>query len=443
MSQSLSPVRSAACSTRRAGMRRFAAAAVVVSGLLAASPAAAAEPGHYTVHARIEPASGAMQVTLDMRLPPQGGTRELAFLLHRDLTVESVQGDALETFSTAHYEWPGAPHLQHIQQVSLGLRESAADEPIVLRWRYGGELRDDHLEMGQAAMTAHWMELPAEALWVPMNPDPANGQYTWNATVELPDGYTLVTAGHESRDGERWELASTEPSLDLPLIASDRMQQRTATVEGGVTVTVHHAGSDPSLVDYVARHATDIVERYSERFGTGLHAPELDIALSPLPRETAHSYARPGLIGLSNGIDEGPRLLQLVAHEAAHLWWMKSSDAWSRHNFLNESFAEFFAWGELARVYGQEHYDERVAKARESARDAPGFDEWTQQTNGVLSYVKGPLLLHDLHARIGADTFDRIARALQARRVGTLEGMLDTLEEVAGADAAAWMRDAL
>ncbi len=404
---------------------------------------AATQHGHYRVQAQIDPRSGDMQVVLDMAVRPDAGARELSFLLHGDLAVQSLEGDTLEAFEVAPYEWPGAPHLQHIAQVTVNLQEPAAEgQPVSLQWRYGGTMQDDHIEMGQAAMTPHWMELPAEALWVPMLPDPSK-QFTWEATVELPEGYRLVAAGEETRHGTRWELASNKPSIDIALIASDRMQSREALVDGGITVNVHHGGSDKALVDYVTRHATGIVGRYRARFRADLHAPELDIALSPLQRDTAHAYARPGLIGLFSGMEPGPKLFRLLAHEAAHLWWMNASDGWSRHNFLSESFAEYFAWVELGREYGQAHYDEQVANARKATADAPSFNEWTQENNGLLSYVKGPLLLHELHERIGTEDFDRFAQALQANRIGTIEDMVDTLAALAGAEHAAWFNGKL
>lgn len=427
----------------RKSIRRSALILLALLSIPAAQAAAPLQPAHYDVQAQIDPASGEMQVSLDMDLRPGPDQREISFLLHADLQLQSLEGDALDAFEVAPYEWPGAPHLEHITQVTVTLGESAtAGQPVALQWRYGGTLQDDHIEMGQAAMTPHWMELPAEALWVPLESN-ARLRFTWQAAVELPEDYQLVGTGPELRDGNRWELSSTQPSIDIPLIASDRLQSRESVLEGGITVRVHHDASDESLVDYVSRHATEVVSRYTTRFRTPLQAQELDIALSPLKRETAHSYARPGVIGLSHGIEPGPRLFQLLAHEAAHLWWSNARDAWSRHNFLNESFAEYFAWVELGRVYGQDEYEDRVAKARESARESPSFNDWTQEANGLLSYVKGPLLLHDLHARIGPETFDRFVRSLQADRVDTIEGMLETLETAAGPTHAQWLTDAL
>lgn len=411
--------------------------------VLPAVHVAAADLGHRHVEARIDPTTGDMQVALDMTTVPLEATSELTFLLHADLEVDSLVGEALAGFSVEPYAWPDAPHLKHIAQVTVRLHEPVAPgQPVSLQWQYGGTLHDDHIEMGQAAMTPHWMELPGEALWVPMIPD-VRQRYTWTASVELPEGYDLVATGGETQHGTHWKLVSNEPSIDMPLIASDRMQRHEAVADGGVTVTVHHAGSDEALVDYVATHATEIVSRYARRFQAGLEAPELDITLSPLKRDTAHAYARPGLIGLYHGIEPGPRLLKLVAHESAHLWWSKSSDGWSRHNFLNESFAEYFAWVELGRVHGQADYDQRIDKAREDTRDAPRFDDWTQLNNGLLTYVKGPLLLHDLHERIGPEAFDRFVQALQADRVGTVEDMLATLEAAAGAEHSRWLKDAM
>lgn len=237
----------------------LAALALFVVSSAHAQPA---ESSHYRIQAQIHPATGAMQVELDMHAIPLESTSELTFLLHADLQVASVNGANLESFNVAPYDWPDAPHLKHISAVTLHLREPAGpDRPVALQWRYGGVLQDDHMEMGSAAMTAHWMELPAEAVWVPMWPD-GRALFTWQATVELPEEYEMVTAGQAVRRGNRWELFGTKPSVDVPLIASDRMQTREFVAEGGVVVRVHHAGSDDALADFVAHHAPDIVSRH-------------------------------------------------------------------------------------------------------------------------------------------------------------------------------------
>lgn len=97
----------------------------------------------------------------------------------------------------------------------------------------------------------------------------------------------------------------------------------------------------------------------------------------------------------------------------------------------------------MGREYGHEEFDRRLASAREIASQLPGFDEWTQLNNGVLSYRKGPVLLHDLHERIGPDAFDRFIQTLQANSVGTIEEMLETLAEVTGEEHARWLKAAM
>jgi len=115
----------------------------------------------------------------------------------------------------------------------------------------------------------------------------------------------------------------------------------------------------------------------------------------------------------------------------------------SRHNFLNESFAEYESWLALRAEYGDDVFQDRLKEARKRAEKAPSFSEWTPRLDGALSYNKGPVLLHQLHQRIGDADFQSFVAALQRDGVGTLDGMVATLETVTSAETADWFRKKL
>jgi hypothetical protein len=79
-----------------------------------------------------------------------------------------------------------------------------------------------------------------------------------------------------------------------------------------------------------------------------------------------------------------------------------------------------------------------LTEAQKRAQKAPSFREWTPRTDGVLSYNKGPVLLHRLHQRIGDAAFQSLVAVLQRGDVGTLDGMIATLETATTAESAQW-----
>jgi hypothetical protein len=278
-------------------------------------------------------------------------------------------------------------------------------------------------------------------MWVPIHAS-LSERFTFEAMVDLPEGFRVVAPGSLEETSAGWRIRSGVPGPDVPLVISDRMRVR-EHADGAVPVSVHHAGAPDSVIDFVSRSAGRILDRYDAWFRTGTESDALRITLPPVERGRGASYARTGFIALSHGAEADPGLFRLLAHEAAHLWWTDAESPLSRHNFLNESFAEYAAWRSVREEYGEEAFREQLEEARKKAKGAPGFDEWTPRHDGVLSYHKGPVLLHRLHRRIGEQEFTAFLRALQRESVGTLEGMVATLEEVAGAETAEWFEEML
>lgn len=278
-------------------------------------------------------------------------------------------------------------------------------------------------------------------MWIPILAS-LRERFAFEATVEVPEGYEVVSTGEVRKEGSRRRVRSSVPGPDVPLIVSDRLLEETR--EGkGVPVTVYHGGAPDSVVSFVADQATCITEGYEGRFEAGRKADRLRVVLAPVERASRSSYARPGLISLRHGVEPDTGLVSLLAHEAAHLWWTDAADPMSRHNFLNESFAEYESWRALRAVYGEEAFRKRLKKARKRAKGAPSFYDWSPGEDGALSYNKGPILLHRLQRRIGEEAYLAFARRLQREEVGTLEGMIEALKETAGLETARWLEDQL
>ncbi len=397
---------------------------------------------HYQVDAQIRPASGQFDVAVDMRFIPRAPTDTLRFLLHDAFELEGLTSSAVDGYSTSPWRLGGEDTL-HTKVVTVPLTRTARpDDPVAMAWQYAGRLQSEQIPgIGGAVVTPHWTELPIEAMWVPVEAS-LSKRFTFDATLDLPDGYEVVSPGALQETADGWRVQSPVPGPDVPLVLSDQMQAREGTY-GAVPVTVYHGGAPDSVTTFVAESASQILDRYARRFEGGSETDALRITVAPVERATESSYARTGFIALNHGIEPDTSLFGLIAHEAAHLWWTDAANPMSRHNFLNESFAEYESWLALRAEYGDAVFEDRVASARKRAQQAPRFSEWTPCMDGLLSYNKGPVLLHQLHQRIGDDDFQSFVAALQRGDVGTLGGMIATLETVTSAETAQWFEDKL
>jgi hypothetical protein len=399
---------------------------------------------HYEVVATIDPRSGLITATAEMFFLPQTATPELRFLLHKDLELLSLESSRTHRYTEEAWQLPALADTDlHIREIILALDSAAdLDEPIWLRWRYRGVLKDEHLALDPATFTEYWADLPIEAMWLPTDASLSH-LFTSDSTLTLPEEYMLVGVGEMERENGTWRIQSETPGPDVPLVTSPHMVAERFRVGDGPSTVVHHVDAEPSTVRFVGESASEVAGRFAALFPAGRDIEEFRITIAPGPRRRAHSYVRRGLISLRPAVEPGQSLFGLIAHETAHLWWNNAEDPQSRHNFMNESFAEYLSWLEVARVYGIETLASRVESAEEQSRDAPPFAEWSPQNNRLLCYVKGPLLLHRLRERLGDEQFWQILRRLQEERVGTLEGMLHVLKDDVGPETADWFRHQL
>lgn len=397
---------------------------------------------HYRVDAQIQPTSGQFDVAVDMRFVPEAPTDTLRFLLHDAFDLEALTASAVDGYSTNPWRLGGKDTL-HTDVVTIPLTRTATpDDPVSISWTYAGRLQNDLIPgIGGAVVTPHWMELPIEAMWIPVHAS-LGKRFTFDAALDLPDGYKVVSTGSMQNTASGWRVRTTVPEPDVPLVISDQMQVRKRT-KGAMPVSVYHGGAPDSAMTFVAESAAQVLDRYARRFEGGSETDALRITVAPVERATTSSYARTGFIALNHGAEPDPGLFGLIAHEAAHLWWTDAANPMSHHNFLNESFAEYESWLALREAYGDDVFQDRLQEARKRAQKAPSFNEWTPRLDGALSYNKGPVLLHQLHQRIGDADFQSFVQALQRDDVGTLDGMIATLEAVTSAETADWFQQKL
>lgn len=348
----------------------------------------------------------------------------------------------MDNYSTSPWHFGGEDTV-HTKVVSISFSNTVAPpEQVSISWKYTGRLPNEQIpNIGGAVVTPHWTELPLEAMWIPVHAS-IKKRFTFDAKIDLPKNYEIVSTGVIGETDSVWHIQSPVPGPDVPLIISDQMQKQSYT-NGEVPLTVYHGGAPDSLTSFVAERTGEILDRYARRFQGGSDTDELRITLAPVERATPSSYARTGLIALRHNTEPNASLFGLIAHEAAHLWWTDSVNPMSRHNFLNESFAEYESWLALHKIYGDSLFEKQLTEARKNMKKAPSFYEWQPRFDNALSYNKGPMLLHELRQRIGKDDYKLFVRSLQQNNTGTLGEMIETLEEVTNSDTATWFRKKL
>lgn len=311
-----------------------------------------------------------------MNLVPEAPTNRLEFLVHGDLRITSLASKQMDSYNIQQKYNPFGLDTAYVQFVKIeSNRKVVAGDSIPLSWQYRGEFKNDHFQLGPSAFYKGWADLEVGSLWLPTL---SNLQHQFHAevSVTVPDQYTVVGAGSIGKDESQWQVESTEPSIDFPLIISDEMlidHERSETIE----LSVYHTGVSDELIDFVPTNTFKVMKYYKQLFGDGHQKTTLRVVVPPSTRARDQAYARPQLIVLSHSSKPNTDTFEFIAHEAGHLWWLNAANTQSKHNFMNEAFAE-----------------------------------WTLRNNRQLSYYKGSYLLYQLHNRIGEEYFLKFLRSL-------------------------------
>ena len=176
------------------------------------------------------------------------------------------------------------------------------------------------------------------------------------------------------------------------------------------------------------------------RYGGREPLPQANVVIHT---RLSSGYARGTLIALTEiGEEVTPSIQRFICHELAH-YWASNGNAITVENWLNESFAEYIGIMAVRAELGEDAYAAQIARLEQRLADlGPQPPIWTpddlsRRPYGV-NYVKGPLALAALEARIGERAFAEFTRRMMVDRVSTTPELLAILEAVAGVENRDW-----
>jgi len=419
MKDTFLPVRARAC---------FPALALTV--LLVPHVASAAGPiTRYEIDVRIAPKQETIQADAKLTVvAPEGGLRQIRLLLNRALTVRSVKADAgVKSYSFDRTQPSGYRYTPTAAPLVVDLVEPLpAGRTTILDVSYDGRIEPDPWHTNE--IRPDWAELAMYAAWYPY--DPASSSFTSAVTVKTDPGYGVTGWGVVTRSQDAWIVTRDEPSWDIIVITAPNLQARRVGNESA-GIEVCYAKLDAENADRVAADAGRILNTLQGWLGP-VSSKSLRIVFAE--RKSGGGYYRNGFMTLIWDPDY-PGLVRYAAHEAAHFWWGRGQ-ATTWEDWLNESFAEFTALMIMRDWYGEQVFEDTIARYRKEAENAPpirGLDRNDAAAQAVL-YRKGPVLLYDLEKQIGKQRFRELLARLVERKVATTDQMLATLEELTSKD---------
>lgn len=417
---------------------------VAMTLLLLGSPLASQVP-HYDVRAVIDPAGERLRAEVSVTFVATEEVSRVEYWLNQGLELESAEGTVpvlsveRDSAGLGGMRWSAESDLVRIELA----RPIRPGERVTVTLRYGGVMAPN--SWGVNVLGEEWFELGLYSGWYPLMGEDA--RFTYSLEARLPAPYRATGLGAISREesgGDAvYRVEQVTPVNDL-VLAGSRGLETEVVRHGEFAIRLSHVTLTPRQVNRVASDAADILGRFGAWFGPSSPG-ELEFLFAP--RERGGGYARPGLVVMQLDADtdlEAPGSLRYLAHEIGHLWWAGApTSTWE--DWLNESFAEYAALMLLRERVGPGEVERRIREYRKAADGTPpirGLDRDHEDAFRVL-YRKGPVLLHDLEARIGLDRFLALLQALRRDEVDSTAGLLALLAHLSSPADRDWLDAAL
>ncbi|WP_339790330.1 M1 family metallopeptidase [Paenibacillus sp. FSL R7-0313] len=268
----------------------------------------------------------------------------------------------------------------------------------------------------------------------------------------VPDEYQVampgtITTQDSTEHGRKILSAVAENTREFVFFASPNLQVERVT-RNGLTVEYYYFNDDPSkkkIVDRYINQAFKVIDFYSEKYGKYPY-PEFRI-VETYVQGVAVEYARLIQMGqIQNGAvpEEDTTFVHEIAHQWFHALIGNNSET---ESFLDEGFADF------SMVYFAEKQGDKLNGFRSIQFDTAPVDMAIASTNdeagdlaGLVYYQKGRQAIYQLYRSVGEEKFDELMKTYFKRYVyqnATVEGLLQTIEDVLGKEVRSEMQMAL
>ncbi len=400
------------------------------------------------------PSASRIEVTDEITLPVQQVTEKLRFLLHENLTVQSltpgvqvVQEEGspkAEDFGLdpRRFRLPENPGLNYYR-IEL---PTEAGETVTVTLKYSGSIHHPLKQMAEeyerafsetpGIISAEGVYLAGASYWIPWFNDQL---FTFTLTVELPEGWDAVSQGrrtrHDLQNGRRiirWECP--HPMEEVFLIAGPFHEYQKPV--GGVTVFAFLRSPDESLANKYLETTGQYLEMYRRLIGP---YPFSKFALVENFWETG--YGMPSFTLLGPRIIRFPFILHSsYPHELLHNWWGNGVYVdYDRGNWC-EGLTAYMADHLIKEQRGQGEAYRRATLQKFSDYVNPDNDfplsEFRSRYNAAseaVGYGKTLMLFHMLRRKVGDDLFRKALQHFYQQnqfRRATFQDIRRSFEEV-------------
>ena len=384
------------------------------------------------MNVRIEPESGELFAKGKFKVITEDRSRrEFDFNLHGTFLVQDlkVNGRPADFRTERNEPWMIIPSSKKVTvKIPRVNDRNIIDVDII----YHGKLEDipefgayeDQKWALDDRINSRMIELANYSCWYPQFS--FGVRFDTDLVLSLPEGWNGVCSGKKTaewkEDGRMLSRWLSADDTDIVVVASPQLKLKTH--EGSkINIQIYHTQMPDDFLDSEIRQIERTVDLYTHLLGpTVIPAGTVKHVFSPKRKgQGGAGIARPGMIVTSEGrtldaLKKDPdfSLFHGIAHEIAHFWWNFGS---GQGDWVNETFAEYFASVADQHIMSEEKFENNLERYSQMVEGLPDtapplssvpFAEG--ETNYIVRYYKGSLMLDDIRGRIGDKRFFEICR---------------------------------
>lgn len=264
---------------------------------------------------------------------------------------------------------------------------------------------------GQGKYTSHW--LPSL--------DDMNDKLIFNITYLAPKNYEVVANGKLSRTRSRlnhksWAYEMKKPmSSYLVAFAMGDFKRTTSKSDNGTPLQLYLETRHADKVSSTYKYHNEIFNflenkiRINYPWQNFKQVPVRDFLYAGMENTTLNTFSEEFVVDETGVNDKS--FVNVQAHELAHQWFGNLvTETSSKHHWLHEGFATFYALEAEREIFGEDYYYFKIYKTAEELKTLSdtGKGQVLVNTGGssLTYYQKGAWALIILRDIVGAEVFE-------------------------------------
>ncbi|HET9961586.1 MAG TPA: M1 family aminopeptidase [Nitrospiraceae bacterium] len=408
---------------------------------------------HHQLIVELIPSTHQLIVTDHLTVEAAPGTQSVEFSLASSLHVERIELDSCTPPcqpSEVKFETTVVPEHPGTQRLTLHVPfDGGQVARIGLMVRYAGEINDPprdprHLRFVTPSETAGYIGsegvyLSSETQWYP---DIEGSLATYDLSISVPDGWSVVSQGAMEQDGRRWAVSTSSEALT---VVANRFVVKTRDWKS-------RSGQPIQLAAYLFPEEAALAEEYLDASARYLDAYIPLLGPYPFPKfAVVENFFSSGL-GMPSFTLLGSGVIKrhytqpyALGHEIVHSWIGNGVfNRIDRGNWVEglTTYLSNYYYHELTGEEAQAREQRRLMILGYSVYVGPGsdypvaaFTRKSDEKDNAIGYQKAAMVFHMLRREIGEAGFWQGVRTLVSRYQGQAADWqeLETVfEETAG-----------